>query len=49
VVLQVQGLIRQGGSENRGVTNGEDSIERLCAGVVYDMLRGFLGLLETQR
>ena len=48
MVLEVQGLIRQGGSEHRGVTDREDSVERLRVGVVYDMLRSFLRSFETQ-
>jgi hypothetical protein len=29
MVLEVQGLIRQGGSEHRGITDRQDSVERL--------------------
>src|SRR5215510_9418801 len=49
MVLQMQSLVRQGGSEHRGVTNGEDSVERLQASVVQNMLHCFLRSLEAQR
>ena len=49
VVREAQGLVRQGRGEHRGITDGEDGVERLRAGVIQDLLGGFLGSLEAQR